>query len=161
MCVCIFSSTVRYRRVHFSCSVLSDSLRPHELQPARLPCPSPIPRACSNSCPSSWWCHPTISSSVVPFSSWLQSPASGSFPMCQFFASGGQSVGVSASASASVLPIFRATFLLDWLLWSPCSPRGHKALDVTEWLNWTKLIHILAMASTCHIHIYCDLHHPH
>ena len=88
----------------FSHSVVSDSLRPHGLQHARLPCPSPTPRACSNSCPSSWWCHSTISSSVIPFSSCLQSfPASGSFPMSQFFASGGPSIGVSASAS--VLPV--------------------------------------------------------
>ena len=72
----------------------------------RLPCPSPTPRACSNSCPSSQWCHPTISSSVVPFSSCLQSfPASGSFPMSQLFASGGQSVGVSASASVPPMNI--------------------------------------------------------
>ena len=71
---------------------------------ARLPCPSPSPRACSNSCPSSQWCHPTISFSVIPFSSCLQSfPASGSFPMSQFFTTGGQSIGVSASAS--VLPM--------------------------------------------------------
>ena len=79
---------------------MSDSLWLHGLQHARLPCPSPAPRTYSNSCPSSWWCHPTISSSVVPFSSYLEScPASGSFPMSQFFASGGQSIGVSASAS--------------------------------------------------------------
>ena len=83
---------------------MSDSLRPHGLQHARLPCPSPTPRACSNSCPSSWWCHPTISSSVVPFSSCLQSfPASGSFPMSQFFTSGDQRTW--ASALASILPI--------------------------------------------------------
>ena len=90
--------------VQFSHSVVSDSLQPHELQHARLPCPSPTPRACSNSCPSSPWCHPTISCSVIPFSSCLQSfPASGSFPMSQFFASGSQNIGVSASAS--VLPV--------------------------------------------------------
>ena len=78
----------------FSHSVTSGSLRPHGLQHARLPCPSPAPRACSNSCPLSQWCNPTISSSVVPFSSRLQSfPASRSFPMIQFFASGGQSTG--------------------------------------------------------------------
>ena len=83
---------------------MSNSLRPHGLQHARLPCPSPTPRARSNSCPLSRWCHPTISSSVIPFSSCLQSfPASGSFPMSQFFAAGGQSIG--ASASASVLPM--------------------------------------------------------
>ena len=90
-----------YHSVQFSSSVVSDSLRPHGLQHTRLPCPSPTPRACSNSCPSSQWCHPNISISVIPFSSGLQSfSALGSFPMTQFFASGGQSIGVSASASA-------------------------------------------------------------
>ena len=89
--------------VQFGPSVMSDSLWPHGLQHARLPCPSPTPRACSNSCPLSRWCHPTISYSVVPSSSCLQPfPASGSFQMSQFFASGGQSIG--DSASASVLP---------------------------------------------------------
>ena len=90
---------------HFSSVAQSClTLKPHGLQHARPPCPSPTRRACSNSHPSSRWCHPTISSSVVPFSSHLQSfPAWGSFPMSQFFASGGQNVGVSASAS--VLPI--------------------------------------------------------
>ena len=83
---------------------MSDSLWPHELKYTRLPCPSPTPRACSNSCPSSRWCCPTISLSVVPFSSCLQSfPASGPFPMSQFFAPGSQSIGVSKSAS--VLPM--------------------------------------------------------
>ena len=81
-----------------------DSLWPHGLQHARFSCPSPAPRACSSSCPSSRWCHPTISFSVVPFSSCLQSfPASGSFPMSQLFTSGGQNIGVSASAS--VIPM--------------------------------------------------------
>ena len=90
--------------VQFSHSVLSDSLWPHELRHARPPCPSPTPGVYSNSCPSSQWCHPTISSCVIPFSSHLQSPpASGSFQMSQFFASGSQSIGVSASAS--VLPM--------------------------------------------------------
>ena len=78
---------------------MSNSLQPHGLQHARLPCPSPAPGACSNSCPSSWWRHPIISSSVIPFSSCLQSfPASGSFLRSQFFASGGQSIGASTSA---------------------------------------------------------------
>ena len=87
----------------FSHSVMSDSLRPHGLQHTRLPCHSPSSRAHSNSCLLSWWCYPTISSSVVPFSSCLESfPASRSFLMSQFFMSGGQSIGVSASAS--VLP---------------------------------------------------------
>ena len=86
--------------VQFSPSVMSDSLRPHELQHTRPPCPSPTPGVHPNSCPSSQWCHPTISSSVIPFSSCPQSlPASGSFPMSQFFAWGGQSTGVSALAS--------------------------------------------------------------
>jgi len=88
----------------FSHSVVSNSLRPHGLQLARLPCPSPSPGVCSNSCPFSWRCHPTISSSFVPFSFCLQSfPASGSFPMSQLFASDGQSTG--ASPSVSVLPM--------------------------------------------------------
>ena len=92
-----------------SCSCVRLFATPLTLKHARLPGPSLTPRACSNSCPSSQWCHPTISSSVVPFSLWSQSfPASGSFPMSQFFASGGQSIG--ASASASVLPMN----ILDW-----------------------------------------------
>ena len=88
----------------FSHSVVSNSLWSHGLQHARLPCPSLSPRGCSSSCPLCQWCHPTISSSVTPFSPCPQSfPASGSFPMSQFFASGNQSIG--ASISASVLPI--------------------------------------------------------
>ena len=98
-----------FSSVQFSCSVVSDSLRPHGLQHARLLCPSPTPRACSNLCPSSQWCHPSISSSVVPFSSHLQFfPASGSFLVSQFFASGGQSIGVSVSTL--VLPMH----IQDW-----------------------------------------------
>ena len=95
---------VGYVSVQFSCSVMSDPLQPHGLQHARLPCPSSATRTYSNSCPLSWWCHPTISSSVVPFSSHLQSfPEPWSFRMSQFFTSGGQSIG--ASASTSVLPV--------------------------------------------------------
>ena len=91
--------------IQFSRSVMSYSLRPQGLQHARLPCPLPTPRVCSNSCPLSRWFHPTLSSSVILFSSCLQSfPASGSFPLSQFFASGGQSIGVSASTS--VLPMY-------------------------------------------------------
>ena len=85
---------------------MSDSLWPHGLQHARIPCPSPTPGAWSNSCPLNWWCHPTISSSVISFSSCLQScPASGSFPMSQFFKSGGQRIGVSASESVPPMKI--------------------------------------------------------
>ena len=101
-----------YAAVQFSHSVVFDSLRPHELQNTRLPCPSPTPGACSNSCPLSQWCHPTSSSSVIPFSSYLQSfPASRFFPVSQFFMSAGQNIG--ASASASVLPMN----IQDWFLW--------------------------------------------
>ena len=102
--------------VPFSHSVMSNSLQPHGLKHARPPCPSPIPRACSNSCPSSRWCHPTILSSVIPFSSCLQSfPASGSSPMTQFFTSGGQSIGVSVSASVFPMNILDwFPFRIDW-----------------------------------------------
>ena len=100
--------------VQFSCSVVSDSLQPHGLQHTRPPCPSPTPRACSNSCPSSQWCHLTISSSVVPFSYHLQSfPASGSFQMSQFFASGGQSLTFSISPSNEYSGLI--SFRIDWL----------------------------------------------
>ena len=103
--------------VQFSRSVVSDSLQPHGLQHARTPCPSPIPGVYPNSCPLSQWCHPTISSSVVPFSSHLHSfPASGFFQMSQFLTSGGQSIGVSASAS--VLPMnIQDWFSLGWTGW--------------------------------------------
>ena len=109
--------------VQFSSTVVSDSLGPHESQHARPPCPSPTPRVYPNSCPSSGWCHPAISSSVVPFSSCPQSlPASGSFPMSQLFAWGGQSIGVSALAS--VFPMNTQ----DW------APLG--------WTGWISNIHI-------------------
>ena len=106
-----------YISVKFSPSIMSHSLQPHGVQHARLPCPSPIPRAYSNSCPLSWWCHPTISSSVIPFFYWLQSfPASGSFQMSQLFTSGGQSIEVLPSAS--VLPMnFQDWFPLGWTGW--------------------------------------------
>ena len=102
--VCLYSGMLGRTRevdsVQFSRSVVSDSLRPHESQHASPPCPSPTPGVHSNSCPSSQWCHPAISSSVVPFSSCPQSlPASASFPVSQLFAWGGQNTGVSASAS--------------------------------------------------------------
>ena len=111
--------------VQFSHSVVSDSLWPHGLQHARPPCPSPTPRACSNSCPSSWWCHPTISSSGVPFSSCLQSfPTTGSFPVSQFFTSGGQNIG--ASASASVLPMkIQEWFPVGLIGWISLQSKGH------------------------------------
>ena len=110
--------------VQFSHSVVSHPLRPHEPQHARPPCPSPTPGVHPNPCPLSWWCLPTISSSVIPFSSHPQSfPAAGSFQMSQLFASGGQSIGVSASAS--VLP--RNTqdwFPLGWTSWNSLKSKG-------------------------------------
>ena len=110
---------LHFLSVQFSRSVVSDSLQPHGLQQTRLPCP-PTPGVYSNLCPLSWWHHPTISSSTVPFFSCLQSfPASGSFPMSQFFASSGHSIGVSALAS--VLPMN----IQDW------SPLG--------WTGWISL----------------------
>ena len=94
---------------------MSKSLWLHGLQHSRLPCLSPTPLAFSNSCPSSQWCHPTISSSVISFSSYLQSfPASGSFPVSQFFTSGGQNIGVSASASVLPMNIELISFRIDW-----------------------------------------------
>ena len=111
---------LQFNSVQFSHSVVSDSLQPHESQHTRPPCPSPTPRVYPNSCPLSQWCHQTMLSSVVPFSSHLQLfPASGSFQMSQFFSSGGQSIGVSASAS--VLPMNTQ----DW------SPLG--------WTGWISL----------------------
>ena len=108
----------------FSHSVMSESLPPHGLQHARLPCPSPTPRVCSNSCSLSQWCHPTISSSVIPFFSWLQPfPASGSFLMSQLFASGGQSIGVSASASVLSMNI-RDWSPLGWTSWISLLSKG-------------------------------------
>ena len=104
----------------FSCSVVSDSLWPHESQHSRLPCPSATPRVHSDSSPSSWWCHPAISSSVVPFSSYPQSlPASESFPTSQLFPWGGQSTGVSALAS----------FL----------PKKSQGWSPSEWTGWISL----------------------
>ena len=102
--------------VQFSCSVVSDSLWPHESQHARLPCPSPTPGVHPNSHPSSWWCHPAISSSVVPFSSCPQPlPASESFPMSQLFTWGGQSIGVSALASFLPKNPGLISFRMGWL----------------------------------------------
>ena len=111
---------VHFTSLHFSRSVLSNSLWPHELQHARPPCATPTSRAYPNSCPLSRWCHPTISSSVVPFSSCAQSfPASGSFQMSQLFASGGQSIRVSASTSV---------LSMNSQGWSP-----------SEWTGWISL----------------------
>ena len=115
---------IQFSSVQFSHSVMSNSLQPHGLQHARPPCPSPTPEVYSNSCPLSQCCHPTISSYVIPFSSCLQSfPASGSFPMSQFFSSGGQSIGVSASTS--VLPVNTQDWSpLGWTGWISLQSKG-------------------------------------
>ena len=114
--------------VQFSCSVISDSLQPHELQHTRPPCPSPTPGVYPNSCPLSRWCHLTISSSVVPFFSCLQSfPTSGSFQMSQLFTSGGQNTGVSASTS--VLPMnTQDWYPLGWTGWISLKSKGLESL---------------------------------
>ena len=110
----------QFSSVQYSRSVVPDSLRPHESQHTRPPCPSPMPGVHSNSRPSSWWCHPAISSSIVPFSSCPQSlPASESFPMSQLFIWGGQSTGVSALAS----------FL----------PKKSQGWSPSEWTGWISL----------------------
>ena len=113
-----------YLSVQFRCSVVSNSVWPHGLQHARPPCPSPSPRVHSNSCLSSRWCHPTISSSLVPFSSRLQSfPTSGAFHMSQFFASSGQRIGVLASTS--VLPMNTQDWSpLGWAGWISLQSKG-------------------------------------
>ena len=120
-----------FSSVQFSCSLVSSSLQPHGLQHARPPCPSPAPRACSNSCSSSWWYYPTTSYSVVPFSSCPQSfPAPGSFQMSQFFASGGQSIG--GSASTSVLPMnIQDWFPLGWTGWISLQSRDSQESSPT------------------------------
>ena len=110
--------------VQFSRSVVSNSLRPQGLQHARLPCPSPTPRAYSDSCPSCQWCHPIISSSVVPSSSHLRSfPASGSFQMNQFFTLGGQSIAISASVLPMNIHLFH-WFPLGWTGWISVQSKG-------------------------------------
>ena len=121
---CLLHSRMDWSSVQFSRSIVSDSLWPHELKHTGLPCPSPTPGVHPNPCPLSWWCHPTISFSVVPFSSCPQSlPASGSFPMSQLFKSGGPSIRVSASAS--VLPMNTQDWSpLGWTDWISLQSRG-------------------------------------
>ena len=120
----MLATNIQFSSVQFSRSVMSDSLRPHESQHTRPPCPSPTPRVHSDWRPLSWWCHPAISSSVIPFSYCLQSlPPSGSFPMSQLFAWRGQSTGVSASAL--VLP-------MNTQDWSPLGWTGWISLQSKE-----------------------------
>ena len=149
LCLCIVLLLL------FNRSVVSDSLRPHGLHHAKLLCPSPSQRVCSNSCPSSWWCHPTISSCAVPFSSFLQSfPASGSFPMSQFFSTGGQSIGVSASAS--VLPMnIQDWFPLGWTGWVSLLPKGLSRVFSNITVQKHQFLGIqLSLWSNSHIHTW-------
>ena len=159
--------------VQFSHSVVSDSLQPHGMQHARPPCPSPTPGACSNACPSCQWCHSTISFSVVPFSCLQSFPASGSLLVSQFFTSGGQSIGVSASASVlpmniqawfpleltglislqskRLLRVFNTTvqkqqfFITQLSLWSNSHPymTTGKTIALTRWTFVSKVISLL------------------
>ena len=152
----VYSSNYLQRcSVQFSRSVLSDSLRPHESQHARPPCPSPTPRVCSNSRPLSRWCHPAISSSVIPFSSCPQSlPASESFPMSQLFAWGGQSTG--ASASASVLPRNTQDWSpSEWTGWISLQSRGLSGVFSNTTVQKHQFFSVqLSSESNSHIHTW-------
>ena len=141
--------------VQFSHSVVSNFLRPHKPQHAGPPCPSQTPKAYSNSCPSSWWCHAAISSSVVPFSSCPQSlPASGSFPMSQLFASGGQSTRLSASAS--VLPMNTQDWSpLGWTGWISLQSKGlSRVFSNTTVQKYQFFSTQLSSQSNSHIHTW-------
>ena len=141
--------------VQFSRLVVSDSLQPHELQHTRPPCPSPTPGVHPNSCPSSRWCHPAISSSVIPFSSCPQSlSASGSFPMSQLFAWDGQSIAVSASAS--VLPINTQDWSpLGWTGWISLQSKGLARVFSSTTVQKHQFFSIqLSSPSNSHIHTW-------
>ena len=144
-----------FSSVQFSCSVVSDSLRPHEPQHARPPCPSPTPGVYPNSCSLTWWRHLTISSSVVPFSSCLQSfPTSGSFQMSQLFASGGQNIGVSTSTS--VLPLnTQDWFPLGWTGWISLKSEGlSRVFSNTTFQKHQFFSTQLSLWSNSHIHTW-------
>ena len=151
-----YNYTYRHKdtSVQFSHSVVSNSSWPHEPQHARPPCPSPSPRVHPNRCPSSRWCHSTISSSVLPFSSCPQSfPASGSFQMTQFFASGGQSTGVSASTS--VLPMNTQDWSpLEWTSWISLQSKGLSRVFNTTVQNHQSFCAQLSSQSNSHIHTW-------
>ena len=141
--------------VQFSHSVVFDSLQPHGLQHTRPPCPSPTPGVYSNSCPLSWWCHSTISSSVIPFSSCLQSfPASGSFQMSQLSILGGQSIGVSASTS--VLPMnIQDWFPLGWTGWISLQSKGPSRVFSNTIVSKHQFFSAqLSLQSNSHIHTW-------
>ena len=144
-----------FSSLQFSPSVMSDCLRLHESQHTRPPCSTPTPRVYSNSCPLSWWCNPTISSSVVPFSSRMQSfRASGSFPMSQFFAPGGQSIG--SSASASVLPMnTQDCSPLGWTGWISLQSKGLSRVFINTTVQKHQFFGAqLSSQSNSHIHTW-------
>ena len=151
----MLNSRRQFSSVQLSHSVMSHSLWTHESQHARPPCPSPIPGVYSNSCPLSWWCHPAMSSFVVPFSSCPQSlPASGSFPMSQLFASGGQSTGVSASIS--VLPMNTQDWSpLGWTGWMSLQSRGLSRVFSNTTVQKHQFFGVqLSSQSNSHIHTW-------
>ena len=148
-----------FSSVLFSCSVVSDSLWPHESQHTRPSCPSPTARVYPNSCTLSWWCHPTIPSSVVPFSSCPQSfPASGSFPMNQLFSSSGQSIGVSAS---TVLPMNTQDWSpLGWTGWISLQSKGlSRVFSNTTVQKHQFFCTQLSLQSNSHIHTWLRKNH--
>ena len=148
-------ATIYFHSVQFTHSVVSNSLRPHELQHTRPPCLSPTPRVYPNPCPLSQWCHPTISSFIVPFSSCPQSfPASGSFQMSWLFASGGQSIGVSASTS--VLPMNTQDWSpLGWTGWISLQSKGlSRVFSNTTVQKHQFFCAQLSLYSNSHIHTW-------
>ena len=152
---CSMSLVIQFSSDQFSCSVMSSSLQPHGLQHARLPCPSPTSDTCSNPCPSSCWCHPTISSSVVPFSSCPPSfSASECFQMSRLFASGSQRIGVSASTS--VLPMNTQDWSpLGWTGWISLQSRGlSRVFSNTTVQKYQFFSAQLSLWSNFHIHTW-------
>ena len=142
--------------VEFNRSVVSDSLRPHGLQHARPPCPLPTPGVYSNSCPLSWWCHPTVSSSVDPFSYLQFFPASGSFQMSQLFASGGQSIGVSASTSVlNIHTLNIQDWSSEWTGWISLQSKGLSRVfsNTTVQMHWFFSAQ-LSWSANSHIHTW-------
>ena len=153
--MCLEGNIMLKVSVQFSCLVVSDSLRPREPQHPRPLCSSLTPRVHTNSCPSSRWCHPTISASVIPFSSCPQSfPASGSFPMNQLFASGGQSIGVSTSASA--LPKNTQDWSpSEWTGWISLQSKGLSRVFSNTTVQKHQFFSAqLSLWSNCHIHTW-------
>ena len=152
LCCPTYRIIVQFSSVTQSCP----TLQPHGLEHARLPWPSPTPGACSNTCPSSWWCHPIISSSVVPFSSHLQSfTASGYFPMSQFFASVAKVLKFQLQHQFFQW-IFRTDFLYDWLVWFSCSPRDSQESSPTPQFRGSNSLVLSFLYSPTLISIHDD-----